>query len=107
MHEVAEGLLRRIERDGARAALIDVTGAPVIDTVAAQAIVRLVEAARMLGCEVMLVGIMPEVAQTLVALGVDLAGLRTAVDLQTGIALLASRQSLERRSLQAAARTLR
>lgn len=83
--EVTTSLLGRIERSNVRIALLDITGAPLIDTAAAQAILQLVQAARLLGCEIRLVGIAPEVAQTLVTLGVDLGGIHTAVDLQSGV----------------------
>jgi anti-anti-sigma regulatory factor/HAMP domain-containing protein len=89
---VSSSLLAQIERGGAHVVLIDVTGTPVIDTAAARGIVQLVQAARLLGCESLLVGIVPEVAQTLVTLGVDLSMIHTAVDLQSGIELIMSRQ---------------
>jgi anti-anti-sigma factor len=78
-------LLARIERERAHTVLLDVTGVPLIDTAAAQALLQTVAASRLLGAEVLLVGVTPEVAQTLVALGIDLAGLRTAIDLQSAI----------------------
>jgi anti-anti-sigma regulatory factor/HAMP domain-containing protein len=89
---VSSSLLAQIERGGAHVVLIDVTGTPVIDTAAARGIVQLVQAARLLGCESLLVGIVPEVAQTLVTLGVDLSMIHTAVDLQSGIERIMTRQ---------------
>jgi anti-anti-sigma regulatory factor/HAMP domain-containing protein len=82
---VTASLLQQIQHGNARIALLDVTGAPIIDTGAARAIIQLVQAAHLLGCETMLVGVVPEVAQTLVTLGVDLSGIHTAVDLQSGV----------------------
>jgi anti-anti-sigma regulatory factor/HAMP domain-containing protein len=82
---VTAALLDRIQRSSVRIALLDITGAPLIDTAAAKAILQLVQAARLLGCEIRLVGIAPEVAQTLVTLGIDLSGIHTAVDLQSGV----------------------
>jgi len=86
-------LLKRIEREGARTVLLDITGVPVIDTQVAQALMRAVSASQLLGAEVVLVGVAPEVAQTIVTLGLDLGGLRTAADLRSAVeALLTRRQ---------------
>jgi rsbT co-antagonist protein RsbR len=77
--------LTHIERTGAREFLIDVTGVPVIDTQVAKGVIQLVEAARLMGAHVTLVGIRPEVAQTLVMLGIDLRGIRTFSTLQAAL----------------------
>jgi anti-anti-sigma regulatory factor/HAMP domain-containing protein len=90
-------LLTRIERERARTVLLDITGVPVIDTHVAQTLMRVVSASRLLGAEVVLVGVAPEVAQTIVALGIDLGGLRTAANLRSAVEqLLAHRQSTSR-----------
>ncbi len=70
----------------ARAMILDVTGVAVVDTQVAQALVRTADAVRLLGAQTVLVGIRPEVAQTLVGLGADLGCLRTAATLQEGLA---------------------
>jgi rsbT co-antagonist protein RsbR len=77
--------LAQIEHTGARELLIDVTGVPVIDTQVAKGVIQLVEAARLMGTHVTLVGIRPEVAQTLVTLGIDLRGIRTFSTLQAAL----------------------
>jgi rsbT co-antagonist protein RsbR len=77
--------LTHIERTGAREFLIDVTGVPVIDTQVAKGVIQLVEAARLMGAHVTLVGIRPEVAQTLITLGIDLRGIRTFSTLQAAL----------------------
>jgi anti-anti-sigma regulatory factor/HAMP domain-containing protein len=78
-------LLERIEHESARVVLLDITGVPVIDTRVAQALLRTVTASGLLGAEVVLVGVAPEVAQTIVALGLDLRGLSTAADLRSAV----------------------
>jgi anti-anti-sigma factor len=86
-------LLERIERDRARTVLLDITGVPVIDTDVAQALLQTVAASRLLGAEVLLVGVAPEVAQTIVSLGIDMRGLRTAADLRSAVEQILRRRS--------------
>ncbi|ABY35722.1 MAG TPA: STAS domain-containing protein [Chloroflexus aurantiacus] len=73
------------ERYGARTLIIDLTGIALLDTLAAATIVQTATAARLLGAETTLVGIRPEVAQTLVSLGASFTGIRTAATLQTAL----------------------
>lgn len=70
----------------ARTAIIDITGVAVVDTQVADAMLRAAQAIKLLGARVILTGIRPEVAQTLVSLGVDLSGIVTRSTLQSGIA---------------------
>jgi rsbT co-antagonist protein RsbR len=79
----------QIEGRSARVVVLDVTGVAIVDTQVAAVLLRVATATRLLGAETILVGIRPEVAQTLVNLGVDLATLRTAATLQDGLALSA------------------
>jgi anti-anti-sigma factor len=85
-------LLAQIERERARTVLLDITGVPMIDTQVAQALLRAVSASRLLGAEVVLVGVAPEVAQTIVTLGIDLGDLRTAADLRSAVEQLLARR---------------
>jgi anti-anti-sigma regulatory factor/HAMP domain-containing protein len=87
-------LLCRIERDRARTVLLDITGVPMIDTQVAQSLLQTVAACRLLGAGVVLVGVGPEVAQTIVALGIDLRGLRTAADLRSAVEDLLARRRI-------------
>jgi len=80
-----ERALQAIQRVSARRLLLDITGVPIVDTQVAQGLIGVVQAARLLGTEVQLVGIRPEVAQTIVGLGLDLGGMRTYSDLQTAL----------------------
>jgi rsbT co-antagonist protein RsbR len=72
---------------GACVTLLDITGVPVLDDQAASGLMQIGEALRLLGATAVLVGIRPEVAQSLVSLGVDSQHLVTTVDLQRGIDL--------------------
>lgn len=74
--------LNRLEETHARRLLLDITGVPVVDSQVAQGLLSVVQAARLLGAEVALVGIRPEVAQTIVGLGLDLSSVRAHSDLQ-------------------------
>jgi rsbT co-antagonist protein RsbR len=67
-------------------ATIDITGVPIVDTQVANALVKAAKAVKLLGAQVVITGIRPEVAQTIVALGVELHGITTRRTLQSGIA---------------------
>jgi rsbT co-antagonist protein RsbR len=84
--QVLETLLESIAGSRARVALLDITGVPVVDTQVANALVRAAQAVKLLGAQIVLTGIRPEVAQTLVGLGIDLSGIVTRSTLQSGIA---------------------
>jgi rsbT co-antagonist protein RsbR len=77
--------LQAIDRTNARHLVIDITGMPFVDTTVAAGLIQLVQATRLLGATVTLVGIRPEVAQTIVALGIDLSGVTTAADLASAL----------------------
>lgn len=83
---VMANLLETIERQRANCVILDITGVPIVDTQVAQHLLQAAHACRLLGCEVVLVGVGVEIAQTLVQLGVDLSKLRTLANLQAGIA---------------------
>jgi rsbT co-antagonist protein RsbR len=83
---IMDDMLVAIRRERARAILIDITGVPVVDTLVASHLLQAVQAARLLGCQGILVGIRAEVAQTMVDLGLDMRGLLTKGSLQDGLA---------------------
>ena len=84
--QVLETLLHGIERSQARVAILDITGVPLVDTQVAKSLIVAAQAVRLLGARIVLTGIRPEVAQTLVGLGVDLGDIMTHSTLQSGIA---------------------
>jgi rsbT co-antagonist protein RsbR len=81
-----EQALQTLEHANVRCLILDITGVPVVDTQVAQGLLSVVQAARLLGVEVRLVGIRPEVAQTIVGLGLDLSRVRTFRDLRMAMA---------------------
>jgi PAS domain S-box-containing protein len=83
---VIETLLEGVAETRARTAILDITGVPVVDTQVANALLRAAQAVKLLGAQVIITGIRPEVAQTLVGLGLDLSGIKTLSTLQSGIA---------------------
>lgn len=85
-HMVMETLLDGVTRQQARLVILDITGVPVVDSQVAQVLIWAAQAVKLLGARVMLTGIQPQIAQTLVHLGVDLSGIQTRSSLQAGIA---------------------
>jgi anti-anti-sigma regulatory factor len=84
--QVLTALLEGIASSRAQVAILDITGVAVVDTQVANALIRAAQAVRLLGAQVVLTGIRPEVAQTLVGLGADLSDIITHSNLQSGIA---------------------
>jgi rsbT co-antagonist protein RsbR len=74
---VMESLLQRIVETGAEVAIIDITGVPTVDTLVAQHLIKTVTAARLMGADCIISGIRPQIAATIVHLGVDLSNVAT------------------------------
>jgi rsbT co-antagonist protein RsbR len=89
--QIMEELLTGVQRYRTAFVIIDITGVPIVDTAVANHLIHLTQAVSLLGAQCVLVGIAPEVAQTLVQLGVDLSRLATRSNLQTGIAYAMAR----------------
>jgi PAS domain S-box-containing protein len=96
MQQVLEALLHGVEQRRARMAILDITGVPVVDAHVANGLILAAQAVRLLGARVILTGIRPEVAQTLVGLGVDLSDIITHSTLQSGIAYATNGQGRAR-----------
>lgn len=80
-----ERLLNRIVETNSPIALVDITGVPTIDTQTAQHLIETISAVRLLGAQVVLTGVRPAIAQTLVHLGIDLSGIVTRASLSAGL----------------------
>jgi rsbT co-antagonist protein RsbR len=89
---VVEALLGGVASASARVAILDITGVPAVDSEIADALIRAARAVRLIGAEVVLTGIRPEVAQTLVAIGADLSGIPTRGTLWSGITYAMTRR---------------
>ncbi|HVH40237.1 MAG TPA: STAS domain-containing protein [Gemmatimonadaceae bacterium] len=83
--QLTEQLLRGVRSNRAKVVVMDLTGVPSVDATVANHLVQTVEASRLLGATVIVTGLSPEIAQTLVTIGVDLTKLNTVGDLQGGI----------------------
>ncbi len=83
--QIMEMLLEGVATQHAETVIIDITGVRVVDTQVAQAFIQTAQAVRLLGAQVVLTGIQPQIAQTLVHLGADLSGIVTRSTLQAGI----------------------
>src|SRR5579862_7960319 len=84
---VMESLLQKIVETGAEVAIIDITGVPTVDTLVAQHLMKTVTAARLMGADCIISGIRPQIAQTIVHLGVDLANIITKASLADAFSL--------------------
>ncbi|RRR65937.1 MAG: PAS domain S-box protein [Candidatus Viridilinea halotolerans] len=84
--QIMETLLQGVAEHNAEIAIVDITGVQVVDTQVANAFIQAARAVQLLGAQVVITGIRPEVAQTLVQLGVDLQGMLSRGSLQSGVA---------------------
>ncbi|NJP05467.1 MAG: PAS domain S-box protein [Chloroflexaceae bacterium] len=84
--QLMEVLLEGVAQYQAELVILDITGVQMVDTQVAQALMQAAQAVRLLGAQVMMTGIQPQLAQTLVHLGVDLSSMQTRSSLQSGIA---------------------
>ncbi|XXX75564.1 PAS domain-containing protein [Sorangium sp. So ce134] len=89
--DVMDDLLAAIVDKQARFAILDLTGVEVVDTKTASHLIELVRAVRLLGAEGVITGIRPNVAQTMVSLGLDLSGIATVGNLRAGLKLCMQR----------------
>jgi len=91
---VMESLLKRIVDTGASIAILDITGVPTVDTLVAQHLLKTVAAARLMGADCIISGIRPQIAQTIVHLGVDLTAVVTKATLADAFAVALARTGL-------------
>ena len=88
---VMESLLQQIVDTGAAVAIIDITGVPTVDTLVAQHLLKTVAAARLMGADCIISGIRPQIAQTIVHLGVDLGDVVTKASLADALKIALAR----------------
>jgi len=88
---VMETLLQKVVETGAQIAILDITGVPTVDTLVAQHLLKTVTALRLMGAEAIISGVRPQIAQTIVHLGVDLQGVTTKANLADALALALKR----------------
>ena len=88
---VMEALLQRIVDTGSELAIIDITGVPTVDTLVAQHLLKTVTAIRLMGAECIISGIRPQIAQTIVHLGIDLQGITTKGTLADALSIALKR----------------
>jgi rsbT co-antagonist protein RsbR len=88
---VMESLLQRIVETGSEIAIIDITGVPTVDTLVAQHLLKTVTAIRLMGADCIISGVRPQIAQTIVHLGVDLQGVTTKSTLADALSLALKR----------------
>ena len=91
---VMENLLQRIVETGSMIAILDITGVPTVDTLVAQHLLKTVAAARLMGADCIISGIRPQIAQTIVHLGVDLNSVTTKATLADAFAIALKRTGL-------------
>jgi rsbT co-antagonist protein RsbR len=89
---VMESLLQKVVETGASIAIIDITGVPTVDTLVAQHLMKTVAAARLMGADCIISGIRPQIAQTIVHLGVDLSEVTTKASLADAFAIALKRR---------------
>lgn len=91
---VMESLLESIVQTNSRVAIIDITGVPTVDTVVAQHLLKAVTAARLMGADCIISGVRPQIAQTIVHLGINLLDVTTKATLSDALALAIKRSGL-------------
>jgi rsbT co-antagonist protein RsbR len=91
---VMESLLQQIVETGSEVVIIDITGVPTVDTLVAQHLLKTVAAARLMGTDCIISGIRPQIAQTIVHLGVDLKDVVTKATMADAFRLALQRQGL-------------
>jgi rsbT co-antagonist protein RsbR len=101
---IMESLLERIVESGSEIAIIDITGVPTVDTLTAQYLLKTVTAARLMGAECIISGIRPQIAQTIVHLGVELGDVVTKASLADAFRIALKKSNLQIVKVRAAER---
>lgn len=96
---VMENLLQEIVNTSSSIAILDISGVPAVDSLVAQHLLKTVSATRLMGAECIISGIRPEIAQTIVHLGIDLSGIVTKASLASALSYAFGRMSLQVRKI--------
>jgi rsbT co-antagonist protein RsbR len=97
---VMESLLTEIVESGSSVAILDISGVPTVDSLVAQHLLKTVSATRLMGAECIISGIRPEIAQTIVHLGIDLSSIVTKASLASALVFAFAKMKLEVRKVQ-------
>ena len=84
--EMMDAMLEKIQQSNARVMIIDISGVNIVDTAVANHFIKMIKATRLMGCDAVLSGISPAIAQTIVALGIDLSQINTRATLRDAVA---------------------
>jgi rsbT co-antagonist protein RsbR len=103
--DIMESVLRRIAETRARVFIIDISGVGVVDTAVANHLIKVTKATRLMGCVSLLSGVGPEIAQTIVELGIDVTGVQTTATLRDALEEAFARVGVEVRSTGAGLRS--
>src|SRR5688572_18797382 len=103
---VMENLLQEIVESGSTIAILDISGVPAVDSLVAQHLIKTVAATRLMGAECIISGIRPEIAQTIVHLGIDLSNIVTKATLASALKYAFGLLKIEVKKLQSAKATL-
>lgn len=98
---VMENLLQEIVETGSSIAILDISGVPAVDSLVAQHLIKTVSATRLMGAECIISGIRPEIAQTIVHLGIDLSNIITKATLASALRFSFQSLKLEVKKVQA------
>lgn len=96
--QIMDSLLASVQQHQAYFVIIDITGVPLVDTAVAGHLMQAIRAVKLLGAECVIVGVSPEIAQTIIGLGIDVQGLTARGTMQDGIAYALARQGLRQRA---------
>lgn len=91
---VMENLLQQIVNSGSSIAILDISGVPAVDSLVAQHLIKTISATRLMGAECIISGIRPEIAQTIVHLGINLSGVVTKASMASALAYAFARTNL-------------
>nr|WKN37386.1 STAS domain-containing protein [Tunicatimonas sp. TK19036] len=97
---VMESLLQEIVDSGCSIAILDISGVPTVDSLVAQHLIKTVNATRLMGAECIISGIKPDIAQTIVHLGIDLSGVQTKTSLAAALQMAFTKMNLVVRKTQ-------